>query len=64
MNYKSLAKSMAPDVADYILINHKGEIKEMYRKYIVEFLNDKLGPLEQEAEDKLVHHLTHMFLEV
>ena len=41
MNYKALSKSMAPDVADYILINHKKEIKEMYSKFIHEFLNDK-----------------------
>ena len=62
MNYKTLSETMREDLNDWLLSRHGGEIKWIYELYINEYLNERMGDLNDKAYNEIKKHLLKMLI--
>jgi hypothetical protein len=63
MNYKELTDTIYPDFVEYILDKHSKEIKDLYRGFIDEYLNESLGELNPRTRNKLTKELLNRLIQ-
>ena len=62
MNYKELTDTIYPDFVDYTLDKHSKQIKDLYRGFIDEYLNETLGELNPKTRNKLTKELLNRLI--
>ena len=60
--YKKLSEDMYEDFTDWLLANHGGDLKWIYELYINEYLNKRLGDLNDKAYRELKKNLLGMLI--
>ena len=60
--YKELSETMREDLTDWLLSRHGGEIKWIYELYINEYLNERMGDLNDKAYNEIKKHLLKMLI--
>ena len=60
--YKELSETMREDLNDWLLSRHGGEIKWIYELYINEYLNERMGDLNDKAYNEIKKHLLKMLI--
>ncbi len=57
MNYQQLTDTIYPDFVEYTLDKHSKQIKNLYRGFIDEYLDESLGELNPKTRNKLIKEL-------
>ena len=60
--YKKISEEMFDDFNDWLLSYHGGELKWIYELYINEYLDKRLGDLNDKAYRELKKHLLGMLI--
>ena len=65
MNYQQLTDTIYPDFVEYTLDKHSKQIKDLYRGFIDEYLDESLGELNPKTRNKLIKsYLTDLFSDI
>ena len=62
MNYQVMAETMKEDFNDWILSHHGGELRWIYEVYINEYLDDRIGELNDKAHREMSKHLLNLLI--
>lgn len=60
--YKQISEDMYDDFTDWLLGHHGGELRWIYEVYINEYLEDRMGDLNDKAYRELKKHLLKMLI--